>query len=251
MFTIITRNIPLLSRQDVWFYDNQSIKLKGNNLFYHAFSMPKNKNSVEINTVYTTSIDITKSLEDIKGNFKKKLRGYINKGSRTEFQHNLLDLTNSKIQKKVLDEYDIFAKQKGLDSIDKKWFIACCKSKHMIATQIFFEHKPLITHVYLKDDERTRLQFSFHLSNVNEYNGQFQSLANRYLHWLDIIYFKDADFKIYDFGGIPMNSMPSLKEFKLSFGGIIEKQYSYIIPSGFYALVYKSKQLLKSYKKGN
>jgi hypothetical protein len=251
MFTITTRTTPLLSRQDIWFYDNQPIKLKGNNLFYHAFSLPKDKNIVELNTVYTTSIDLNQSLDEIKGNFKKKLRGYINKGSRTEFKHKIMDISKSNIQNNILQDYDVFAKIKGLESIDRTWFISCCKSKHMMATQIFFENKPLITHVYLKDNERTRLQFSFHLSSVNEYNGQFQSLANRYLHWLDIIYFKENGFKIYDFGGIPVKSMASLREFKLSFGGIVEEQYSFIVPNGFYALVYKLKQLVKSNKKVN
>jgi hypothetical protein len=246
MFTIITRKTPLLSRQDIWFYDNQEIELKGNNLFYHAFSVPKDKNVVELKKVYTTSIDLTQSLDNIKGGCKRKLRGYINKGSRTDFQHKILNISDSEIQEKILAEYDIFSKQKGLESIDKIWFVACCNSSHMMATQIFFENKPLITHIYLKDNERTRLQFSFHhVLTVNKYNGQFQSLANRYLHWLDIIYFKEKGLNIYDFGGIPIKSMASLREFKLSFGGIIEEQYSFIVPNGFYAIVYKLKKLLK------
>ena len=251
MFTIITRKIPLLSRQDIWFYNNQPLELKGNNLFYHAFSLPRNQNIVELNTVYTTSINLDKTQDKIKSTFKKKLRGYINKGARTNFKYHILDISKLYIQNELLEYYMLFAQEKNLEPINKEWFYSACNSGYMTVSQIYFEDKPLITHIYLHDKERSRLQFSFHLPIVKSYNGQFQSLANRYLHWLDIIYFKENSFKIYDFGGIPVNSMASLREFKLSFGGIIEEQYNFIIPNGFYAIIYNLKQLLKKIKRGS
>jgi lipid II:glycine glycyltransferase (peptidoglycan interpeptide bridge formation enzyme) len=47
-------------------------------------------------------------------------------------------------------------------------------------------------------------------------------LANRYLHYKDIEYFKEKKYKIYDFGGISKNKNEdelNIAKFKQGFGG--------------------------------
>jgi len=247
---VITRNIPVFSRQDIWFFKGENIPFLNNNLFYHSFSLPKDKNIVEVTKVYTTSLDITQPLESIRSNFHKKLRGYINKGDRTNFTYKILNISDEKIQKYLLEEYNCFALNKHLDTLNAKWFYTFCKSNKIFASQILFKNQALVIHIYLYDECRVRLQFSFHLHEVEKYSGQFRGLANRYLHWLDVIYAKNTKFEIYDFGGIPMTTLESLLSFKLSFGGFIEEQYSFILLKGYYIIFYKLKKKFQKYIKG-
>ena len=236
MFSIFTRKIPFLKRQEIWFYDNSKINLEGNNLFIHALSLPENPAAVNVHKVYTTSIDLTQTTETIKSNLKTKLRGYINKGEKTAFEHKILDVKNTAIQNDIYNNYNHFAKQKNITLLNKTTLKAYCNSGQMIATRIVFDQKPLITHVYLHDNSRATLLYSFHLQNIDQYDGQFRSLANRYLHWLDLTYFKNKNFKTYDLGGISKEPN-SLSDFKTSFGGIIEEQFGYTIPTGIFKLV--------------
>ncbi|MBC7641058.1 MAG: hypothetical protein H7174_01770 [Flavobacterium sp.] len=243
MFAIYTRKFPFLERQEIWFYDNSNHKLKGNNLFVHALVLPENPDAINIHEVYTTSVDLLQPIENIKANLKTKLRGYINKGERTEFEHKILDVSKPEIQKNIFKEYNHFANQKNISLLKKNTLTAYYNSENMIATQVWFDNKPLITHVYLHDKSRTSLMYSYHLQNLDVYDGQFRSLANRYLHWLDLIYFKSKDFKTYDLGGISKNPNP-LSDFKKSFGGIIEEQFGYIIPTGLFKLIFKIRKIM-------
>ena len=240
MFAIITRNIPFFKRQEIWFYDNSDIKLHGNNLFIHALAMPKNSDVINIHKVYTTSIDLLQPLENIKTNLKTKLRGYINKGERTNFEHKILDVSDQSVRENIFENYNHFASQKNISLLNKQTLRAYCQSGKMLVMQVWFENKPLLTHVYLHDNSRASLLYSYHLSNLDTYDGQFRSLANRYLHWLDLIYFKNNNFKTYDLGGISKDPNP-LSDFKTSFGGVIEEQFGYVIPTGIFKLISKLK----------
>jgi hypothetical protein len=55
------------------------------------------------------------------------------------------------------------------------------------------------------------------------------NVANRYLHWFEILYYKDAGIAWYDFGGLDLDTRAStyhISQFKLSFGGQILGQNS-------------------------
>jgi FemAB family len=244
MVSIFTRNVPFFKRQEIWFYDNSMIKLEGNNLFIHALNIPENLKPENIHKVYTTSIKLLDTVEILKLNLKTKLRGYISKGEKTLFEHKILDISNSIIQKNILIEYNYFAKLKNISLLNKAILSAYCNSGNLVATQVFFENKPLISHIYLHDHARVSLLYSYHLQNIENFDGQFRSLSNRYLHWLDILYFKQKNFTTYDFGGISSQTS-SLRDFKTSFGGVIEEQYGFTISTGLYRLLMKLKSIFR------
>lgn len=238
MFTLLTKKATFFSRRYIWFYNNTPIELGDITIFIHAYSYPISKNAIAVDKVFTTSIDLTASLEEIKSNLKTKLRGYINKGTRIDFEYFQLDVTDKSNQKNIINDYNNFAKSKKIALLNEKLFLDYCLSGAIVATQIIYEGKPLITHVYLNDTERAFLFHSFHLAAVFNYDGQFKGTANRYLHWMDIEYFKSLGLKKYDLGGIASDEDSSLRDFKMSFGGIIEEHYGYIIPKGFFKLIY-------------
>ena len=53
--------------------------------------------------------------------------------------------------------------------------------------------------------------------------------ANRLLHWNEIIFFKNASCKVYDFGGLSNSAdtkLVHIDEFKKGFGGKIVVEYN-------------------------
>jgi len=62
--------------------------------------------------------------------------------------------------------------------------------------------------------------------------------SNRLLHWEDILYFKDAGLRWYDFGGWYGGPETTgtyaeqllINQFKESFGGEKKREYSFIVP---------------------
>ena len=59
--------------------------------------------------------------------------------------------------------------------------------------------------------------------------------ANRLLHWHEILTLKNLGFRLYDLGGIPLDSSDAAKnsiaQFKLEFGGRLVVEYSGLVPT--------------------
>jgi hypothetical protein len=245
---INTINKKIFSRQYIWFYNNEPLKLLNNNIFVHSHVLPESIKAVNLEKVYTSVIDISVSIDSITANFKTKLRGYINKGKRTEFEYIIVDLTLASNQNKIINNYNLFATKKGISLLNTNLFISYCNSGFMEATQIMFDNIPIAMHVYLKEKERVVLSYSFHLPNLEKFDGQFIGLANRYLHFLDILNYKEKGYLKYDLGGLT-NDESSLRDFKLSFGGYVEENYGYVINKGLYEYLYIFKKSLSFLKR--
>jgi hypothetical protein len=91
-------------------------------------------------------------------------------------------------------------------------------------------------HAYIVSDKRARLhQSSSHFRSSSD--SEFKNLvgrANRYLHWDDILYFKNMGLDYYDFGGWYGGQSDTEKlainQFKESFGGERQQEYTYVVP---------------------
>ena len=235
MVEIIFKSL-IYPKKNIWFFDENQIKLvDGNNLFFHAEKILENCTVQNLSKVYTTTIDLTKDIEEIKSNFKSKLRNYINKGEKINFEIKEVNLENRKTREELINRYNFFAKRKKIKLMDKQFFSKYCKSGKLYASEIVHEKKSVANHIYLLNEKRAFLMYSFYSESIDDYESQFRGTANRFLHWKDILFFKSKDFDIYDFGGISV--IPnSLSSFKLSFGGIVEEKFSYMIPKGLYSL---------------
>ncbi len=106
---------------------------------------------------------------------------------------------------------------------------------------IYYDDIFVAGHFYILDPKNkiARLTLSFSKYFYNDYFKKLSSYLNRYLHWHDILYFKDKGFLTYDFGGINLDRNSDtygITKFKLSFGGEIVKQYNYLlVPKIYYS----------------
>jgi lipid II:glycine glycyltransferase (peptidoglycan interpeptide bridge formation enzyme) len=69
---------------------------------------------------------------------------------------------------------------------------------------------------------------------------------NKYLHWKDILLFKQMNLLEYDFGGIDLERVPGISQFKLSFGGRIETVNNYIRIKPFLKPIFKFYKTIRS-----
>lgn len=221
-------------RQFIWNYNDEKISLASSNIFIHSLKKPTD-NSINTITQYTTSIQLEKSIEDIRKSFKGKLNWYINKAAKLGFEYNIILDFNKGIIDDIIEEYNLFARHKQIEFIDSKLFLDYIKSGKVQLTSISLNGQTLIKHIYLISELRCILMYSFNVLK-KDVLPQLRSTANRYLHFLDLKEFKNKGYTVYDFGGISMNELDQLRQFKLSFGGVIEEQYTYSVNRGILAL---------------
>jgi hypothetical protein len=97
----------------------------------------------------------------------------------------------------------------------------------------------LSAHAYVKDSSlgRVRLLYSAsHFRGMSD-SGDRNKIgrANRLLHWHEIRTLKDLGFRLYDLGGIPLDSSDQAKNdiarFKLEFGGEMLIEYNGVLPA--------------------
>jgi hypothetical protein len=87
----------------------------------------------------------------------------------------------------------------------------------------YVDGTPVAGHLVARsaDARRARLVFS---ASVRHEPGELQKLSgpvNRWLHWQELLLYRQEDYLAYDFGGV--NPRSSIGRFKLSFGGEIER----------------------------
>ena len=107
---------------------------------------------------------------------------------------------------------------------------------NILLTMACLGDEPVVMHSYIIDREDKRVRLLHSASDFRSLStSQERAIigrANRFLHYSDIIYFKNNGFFIYDFGGISLdkNDAEQLKisEFKRGFGGVLVEESNFL-----------------------
>jgi hypothetical protein len=136
--------------------------------------------------------------------------------------------------------YDTFAKHKGLPPCNRTKLKALSSSSALLLSSVCDPEGNLLSaHAYVKDEAVGRVRL---LYSASHYRGMNESAernkvgrANRLLHWYEILTLKNLGFKLYDLGGIPLDSADqernAIARFKLEFGGKLLVEYSGLLPT--------------------
>ncbi|MCA1031100.1 hypothetical protein LCL95_08705 [Bacillus timonensis] len=179
----------------------------------------------------TFHIQLTKSIEELYRNVGKTTRNLINRGINKDL-FLIGVITNP-------SDIDIVQFQSFYNEFAKNKNTALCSSFHVQTLKLLRDEGSLIMttvsnregailcyHVYVVDEDRAMLLYSgshFRMSKDKQ-SRDFIGRANRTLHWKDILWFKEKDYRIYDIGGTTKE--PSIKSFKAEFGGATVVEYS-------------------------
>jgi len=87
----------------------------------------------------------------------------------------------------------------------------------------YVDDSPVAGHLVVRDPEagRTRLVFSVSARFVEGPLRAISAPVNRWLHWQEMLAYREEGYSIYDFGGVNPDS--PIGRFKLSFGGGVEQ----------------------------
>ncbi len=179
---------------------------------------------------HTKFISLTGSEDDIFDqigkNTKPKIKRALSEGG---LRFALIDQPNE-----VRDLYNEFARGKGRPPLEERTFRAYWPK--MLATKISADHDALVMHAFLVDEGLKRANHLYSASLFRSTDdSERRSLigrANRALHYLNMLCFKDRGLTTYDLGGYALNTkdpeLQEINEFKDSFGGQLVEESTYI-----------------------
>lgn len=227
----------------VWFV-SKPLENKGI-ITYRQFKA-ETKNAKVFETLIT---DLTEEPEDIKGHFTKNCKYEVNRAGREDICVNTM--SGSELGEADIDEFLTFFvdfwKSKDMNLNDpeglRRELISYRENESLAFSIAFIGNKPSVYHTYIYDNERTRLWHSASLYRNMEDEGdnrKIVGIANRYLHYADMLYFKEKGLKIYDWGGAGRGEdVLNITKFKESFGGTPETNYEYEEVRGIKAHIFK------------
>ncbi|RAL21027.1 hypothetical protein [Thermoflavimicrobium daqui] len=197
----------------------------------------------------TLYIDLQKDEESLFADLSKTTRYQIKRAIREQFQVVIETSPSQELVYEFCNSYNLFANKKGIPASNM--------SKLQSLNQ-----KGLLVISYALDPNNEKV--CFHASNVRDQracmiyscsnrfsldSSQRNAIgrANRYLHWMEILHFKEAGYTIYDFCGLSLDKgnqkLQKIDHFKKKFGGkeVIEyKCYEAKTWIGKLALLYLS-----------
>ncbi|MBQ8472243.1 MAG: hypothetical protein IJ501_01925 [Bacilli bacterium] len=238
MKSVIYKNKFGLKSAHIWFKNTLN---EGENAdIIKAFGVSSNlKNGIkkEQNTLI---INLKDNEDVIYNNINKTVRYEINRCEKENIKFEFYDSSmlknNSEIVSKFKDCYDNMYKAKGLDTfLNINDFNKYIDSNLLVLTiAVDNENEELAYHVYVVTDEKVRLLYSCSNFRSDSSKKSLIGRANKYLHWKDILKFKQENKIEYDFGGINSFTDPNgIDKFKLAFGGEQRKYYNVIYGNSF------------------
>ena len=139
--------------------------------------------------------------------------------------------------------FDTFARQKGHAPCDAQWLRAACDARQLVLSTASRHGEALVWHAYVLTGESAWLQYTG--SCYRDRESDYRALvgrANRWLHWQDMLQFKELGVTRYDWGGLfEDESAPDragINEFKRSFGGQADRSYECEVPVTFRGWIY-------------
>jgi len=198
---------------------------------------------------YTLITDITKSDEEIRQQFSKNCRYYVNRAAREDIAVKLYsgkEISDLQIAD-FLDFFEEFWESKGSHLSNKdKLRQELCEYRDagtLGITEAYVAGVKSVYHTHILDDEIVRLLHSASLFRLQEEDANSKNLigiANRYLHYEEMLYYKGLGREIYDWGGAGMEEdVIHITEFKKSFGGEPVTYYDFEQVNGLLAKLFK------------
>ena len=204
---------------------------------YHAYLGEKPHRLYHSEPMYTSLLSLQKLDDQYLASLSKKTRYEINRAERDGITFSLHEDSDY-----FLSFYNDFALSKNLP------LLSAIQLSHLPQENLCFTKalnastgETLVMHCYLYDAERTRLLFSCSHFRSNEQQSlkNLIGMANRYLHFQDIQYFKQQGLSTYDLGGIAYQTKePALQQinhFKAEFSGQLETSYL-VLPRWLHSL---------------
>jgi GNAT superfamily N-acetyltransferase len=181
----------------------------------------------------TLVVDLTAGEDELLGQMSKGTRYEIRRAvDRDGLTAEAFDLPTAETLDEFAGYYDEFARGKGLGPVFRPRLEAMAASRMLVLSRVSREDGgTLAWHAYARSPGRALLLYSAALfrDHTSGADRSMAGRANRYLHWDDMLRFRDAGCGLYDLGGIDVAqrdpATTRIAAFKKGFGGRLAPTY--------------------------
>lgn len=182
----------------------------------------------------TWIINLNESEEFIFKNFSATVRNEVNRAKKEWIIYEFIDNITDNYKNEYISFYNKFAEIKWLEKINKNYFYWL--NSNLYLTKAIYNNSILVYHLYIFDKDiwiiRLLQSCSLFRDKKIEINKNLIWYANKWLHFFDILKFKELGFLEYDFWWLYLLKTDiwklNIDKFKLSFWPKVETNYNYI-----------------------
>ena len=231
--------IPIQGRAvvygEVWFDEEPPNPAGVHVLVYRCRRIPIPNARTE--TFRSLRSDLTGAADAIASAFHEGCRYQIRRAeAKDHLQYEVIAEARDALEE-FSDFYDGFARQKGLWLADRHWLARVAAERQLVLSCASRDGERLVWHAHVRSGRTVRLASS--ASRFRGTDNEYRSLvgrANRWLHWRDMLFFKEAGVECYDWGGVFADESTPEREginrFKRMFGGQPAVSYDCTVPVG-------------------
>lgn len=195
---------------------------------------------------YTLENDLTLSEEDICLLFRKTYRNEMRRAEKDAATVDFFDRNSDNINQLINsfeETYNSMFDSKNMSNRFNRAIVeAGIKAGQLLISVCESNDKRLkVFHAYLYDKKRTVLMYSASpLWEDGDKDAANQiGRMNKYLHWMDMKYFKNKGCEVYEWGGInDVESPNGIAKFKMGFGGDVRTYYNYTVARSLLGRLY-------------
>lgn len=186
--------------------------------------------------VKTLCIDLQLTEDQLRKEMNRTTRYQINKAGRDSLRVQQIRHPTKQEIKEFTLFFNEFAKEKGIEKTRDDKLEALRLTKKILISYVMHETgKKLASHLYIANGKRATMFYSASARFEGEQIKPIEiGRANRYLHWQDILFFKERQYRFYDFLGISKEendqAQQNINKFKKGFGGKEITEYQSYIP---------------------
>jgi hypothetical protein len=198
----------------------------------------EHSNLIHSSNFRTSCIDLTKNIGTIYDEMDSMTQRYIRKAEKMRGRWDIR--TNApRSYEDFLQLYNSFVRLKGhTHPLSRRRL-----QEYLNVADVWvicFDERPIAGRLLVRDDtvKRVRMVLSPTSRLAGEEDARLSGTLNRYLHWYELMTYKDQGMQLYDFGGVGDGS-GTIARFKLSFGGFRTQDYSYVFAGSLGMIAYK------------
>ena len=177
---------------------------------------------------FTKMIDLRPAEDDIFKGFSKHTRRKIKQGANGGFQ-----FEKDVPETELMDIYLVFARDNNLPELDKRVIEAYWPG--VTVTKLSYNCRTLVMHSLMVDEKAKRACMLHDAAMFRQMpdirHRNLIGHANRYLHFLDMMYLKERGIESLDLGGYAKDTedehLQHINEFKDGFGGELVEMSNY------------------------
>jgi hypothetical protein len=183
----------------------------------------------------TARTNLARSADDIISAFSHSCRYQIRRADARDDLRCEIFLEPTERLAEFIEFFDLFAQQKNIWLADRHWLARVAAEGQLVLSAALHAGRALVWHAHLRTCQTAMLAHSASLfRGLDEGSQALIGRANRWLHWQDMLRFKELGDTQYDWGGLfedeSAGDHAGINRFKASFNGAPMETYDCVVP---------------------